>query len=386
MSRKAISGNLFYLPIVGGILILLLIPLSAWSSDIEVSTFMNIGAAKTNASEAYLDRISDNIEWGDSGLGINLSSKLSRDLSAQAQLFSHDANDGVIGDWYFIRYRVSPGTVLKLGKLKYPGNMYSEVPDVGHAYLWVRPVQELYGHNEANIAPVYESLFGASIAKTNFVGDDWEMNYTGFVGKNEAEDASEPNMNNIFGVRFSMTNEVVDLFVTAMTGEFEFVVAHGEDHGEEEEHEGEEEEEEHEGEEEEHEEEETNPLDGKNQNVISLGGKLNLNNFIALFEYSMVDVDDFDDLETDIWYATFGYQMNRVTPHITFAEFDQESGLAHESITFGLKYQLTPESVGKIEYQQIDPSGEAGEAGVFYEETPDDDTVNVFSISYSVMF
>ncbi len=82
-----------------------------------------------------------------SNLGIQLDASFNQQWSAGFQMiledrFENDLEKSI--SWAFIRYRFSPNSTIKLGRITPDLYMLSEYRKIGFAYLWVRPPVEFY--------------------------------------------------------------------------------------------------------------------------------------------------------------------------------------------------------------------------------------------------
>lgn len=337
--------------------------------DIKISGFIGVTAAKSDAEQKYFDLIGDKITYDETNIGINLSKHVTNKLSIQAQLFGHDINDGVIFDWFFASYDLTPTAKIKLGKLKYGGSYYSEVVDVGFAYNWVRLPTEIYGHNEADAILSIESFKGAAMQNTFYLDEDEELEFGVelFTGVSEAVESDEAALEDILGAKFSLGNDTY-YFSTTYTA---YKIEEEDDY-----------------------DEETSAESGREE--LKLGdrdatlwatvAKAEWENLYLTAEYVIAEVDDVSELDTTAWYASAGYSMGKLTPHITYASFDQDSGRAQDSFSLGVKYNFDSSIIVKAQYDKVHPKSTKDTGEVFFEDSPKDDNVNIFSISLNYIF
>jgi len=85
----------------------------------------------------------------DSRLGLQISAKVNQDISVTGQLLAkaREDNSSVIADWAFVNYRMSEQVSVRAGKIKFPTFLISDYYEVGYAYPWIRPPQEVYSSN-----------------------------------------------------------------------------------------------------------------------------------------------------------------------------------------------------------------------------------------------
>ncbi len=85
----------------------------------------------------------------DSRIGIQLSAKVNPKVSVTGQLLARarEENYDMKADWAFVTYQASRPLALRGGKLKLTTFLVSDYIEVGYAYPWVRPPQEIYTAN-----------------------------------------------------------------------------------------------------------------------------------------------------------------------------------------------------------------------------------------------
>lgn len=85
----------------------------------------------------------------DSRLGLQISAKVNPEISITGQLLAkaREENSNVEADWAFINYRLSEQFSVRGGKIKFPTFLISDYFEVGYAYPWIRPPQEVYSGN-----------------------------------------------------------------------------------------------------------------------------------------------------------------------------------------------------------------------------------------------
>ena len=85
----------------------------------------------------------------DSRLGVQISAKVNSDVSVTGQLLAkaREDNSNVKADWAFVTYRLNDPVSVRAGKIKFPTFLISDYYEVGYAYPWIRPPQEVYSLN-----------------------------------------------------------------------------------------------------------------------------------------------------------------------------------------------------------------------------------------------
>jgi hypothetical protein len=124
---------------------------------VSVSGFLTTGATYgdkqllSNTEAVSQDGTIENTPGftADSRLGLQISAKVNEDISITGQLLAkaREENSNVEADWAFINYRASEQFSVRAGKIKFPTFLISDYYEVGYAYPWIRPPQEVYSSN-----------------------------------------------------------------------------------------------------------------------------------------------------------------------------------------------------------------------------------------------
>ena len=124
---------------------------------VSLSGFMTAGASYadkqllTNSNAVSQDGSIENTPGftADSRLGVQISAKVNQDISVTGQLLAkaRENNSNTKADWAFITYRVNEPVSIRVGKIKFPTFLISDYYEVGYAYPWIRPPQEVYSLN-----------------------------------------------------------------------------------------------------------------------------------------------------------------------------------------------------------------------------------------------
>jgi len=122
-------------------------------------------------------------------------------------------------------------------------------------------------------------------------------------------------------------------------------------------------------------------MNGNTMNNFALGLNAEYDIATVMAEYSNTTMSGSQNLENTGWYITALRRFDQWTPHFTYQSYEGMAGNDETSFILGLNRQLDVSTVLKFELQSIDPTN-----GGFFEEQPDDSTVNLFSISLSMVF
>ena len=130
----------------------------------------------------------------------------------------------------------------------------------------------------------------------------------------------------------------------------------------------------------------------KGTQVWNVGASLDRDNMLVMAEYGKSRVDNTPDFDTTAGYATLGYHFGRYLPSLTYAFFDQDSGLGQKSIALTVRRELTSFSAVKVQLKSIDPdqrrtalAGGEQPSGLF-EASPAEERVRILSLSLNLVF
>jgi len=85
----------------------------------------------------------------DSRFGLQVSAQINPEVSVTGQMLAkaHENSYALSTDWAYVKYRVSNNFSVRTGRVKLPSFLISDYNEVGYAYPWVRPPQEMYSAN-----------------------------------------------------------------------------------------------------------------------------------------------------------------------------------------------------------------------------------------------
>lgn len=326
---------------------------------------LTAGAAVTNVSPHYNENYNEDGSTDDTRLGLTASAQLDQDWWAGAQLFSHgggaeDTERTITLDWAYASYRPSDALAVNLGRIKYPSNLISEYFDIGFTYPWVRPPEEFYSHTPLGPNLTVESMNGASVIFTSKTGAGARVSLQPYIGETNIEDGYQRKM---VGVKAGLSGEDMEV-LAAYTRSKLSLGSTSARFGE---------------------------ADDKSLQAWNVGFSYD-RNIVVYTEYGRSEVEDNPAFDSTAGYATFGYRFGKYLPHVTYAKFDQDSGLGQKSMTLGLRRELTLFSAFKFEWKRIDPdqrrtalAGGAQPAGLF-ESMPEKSRVNLYSVAVDFVF
>ncbi|EWH12200.1 hypothetical protein DS2_00725 [Catenovulum agarivorans DS-2] len=147
------------------------------SSIVEYSGFGRLIAGKVLSDDAELEGYGQAVSLTKNSLfGLQLDANISDNLSATAQLLAHSNRNRSSLGWLYLNYQLGDSWQFKVGKLHTPFFHYSDVLDVGYAYHWVSPPDEIY-------SSYFFRQFEGGLAEYEWLGEDITVSFQGFLGK-----------------------------------------------------------------------------------------------------------------------------------------------------------------------------------------------------------
>lgn len=310
----------------------------------------------------------------ETNMGLQLSADLGSNLKFTAQITSQGANDfDAEVEWLYLSYDVNDSFNVKGGRQRVPFYFYSDYLDVGYAYHWIRPPQDVY-----NIS--WSTYEGVSATYSGSV-DLWDTSIQTYYGALDTDTGpfSQLDMTDLWGIVVSGSNDWLELRASyhRMDIEAPDITA----------------------------DVPTRPFaPGEEEyfDYLSFGAKANFGNVFVGTEYALAGLGEPAALNPDNetgfqdsidWYITAGYRMGVWTPHITFSsteterqskDFDGDGTVnassvdgddaGRDTITLGVRYDFHPSAALKFEYtdssEESDSSikainGEPGEVSTF---------------------
>ena len=302
---------------------------SAPAQAIQFDGFMTVGAAQIVDIEedhkhhvyagALGDRgISHDLSFEkDTRFGLQVSSDIAENMSVVAQILGRGDRDNfnAIIEWAYIDYEFHETTSLHVGKIKQPVYLVNDYVEVGYAYPWIRPPQEVYlVNNPLNTVNGIELLFQMPVGPGTlsfqpYLGSNRELIPNAQGAYFEAE--------NIYGADLKYSGRGYTVHGSAFqcnvatTGGFTVPAANnmmGADLA-------------------------VNMNGTGDCKVMAAGFTFDLANVVMYAEWTKRTTTEglsrpFGD--TEGYYATIGYRFGKFLPHITFA------GITGKASTYGL--------------------------------------------------
>lgn len=116
------------------------------ADELEFSGFARAVAGQLDTKKATYEGYDDSISFSEKSLiAMQADYTYSSLFSASAQLLLHSDDDRESGiEWLYLTYSPSENFQINIGRLRTPFLKYSDVIDVGFAYPWINAPQQLY--------------------------------------------------------------------------------------------------------------------------------------------------------------------------------------------------------------------------------------------------
>lgn len=348
----------------------------AFAESVAINGFLTTSVARLNEPDiAYLNSFTDQARFDntDSRLGLQFSGRVNDRISATAQLLARGrgGNDSLKADWAFVAIEMANQAEVRTGKLKFPTFLASDYVEVGYAYPWMRPPQEVYTLNP------FSTLVGVDALYTPTFGDNGLL-LQPFFGSNRGSAALSAEQALLFtgfepGEEVNFSAPVIaglNAVANFPAGSFRLGYLQAEV------------------------DQEDFGIEGEKAAFASAGLSIDWRDLVVYAEYADRDSDEgimeqaFPDQRAG--YVTVGYRIGRFLPHFTYAALDEgadesDAVLKQTSGTVGLRYDFMDGAALKFEYQRIEP--EEGNAGLLSRRLDNEtDAVDLYGVSLDVIF
>jgi len=364
---------------------------SQQANALEWDGFLTAGFSLHDQEDAiYLDTITDDIRFeNDSKFGLQVTADVSENMQVVSQILAagSDENFDLDVEWAYLDWILNDTVSLRGGKVKEPVFLISDYIEVGYAYPWIRPPQEVYRNNPINTINGFEALVQMDVGGMG-------LTIQPYLGSNTEGVPNQPGLtfdaSNFYGAALQLASRsftaqisylTTDVAVSGSTGVVDtgtgFPVPFGSE---------------------------------GTATLTSFGLSTDVNNFVAYAEYVTRDIEadsavPLDSLfpDQDAWYVTVGYRMGNFLPHLTIANSEADPlagasqspltpspGVSQDSITLGVRYEINDSAAFKFEVQSIEPDLDASTSSGLFNTVPTDftagDSGTLISAAVDVIF
>lgn len=350
----------------------------------DLNGFATLGVARSDTAIQTQDgHIDERISFEkDTRLGVQFSATLNPQLEVSGQLLARarEENYDAFFDWGFVSYQATDFINIRAGKLKFPTFLISDYFEIGHAYPWIRPPEEVYTSNPIstifgidtllrmeieNLDVLIQPYYGASKGATTLVPQAAlaQLNLPA-----QSIQYRDFEAHQLIGFNASISTDFAKLragYLRTKVSADNFAVA------------------------------------DDDASFASIGATLDLHNVVVYSEYFQREIKDAANAafpNQKGWYTTLGYRHHKFLPHITLATLDDHDNptnpsecggpgfvcgtpLEQDSVTLGLRYELNSSAVVKAQAQHIAPA--EGTRGLFVSAPGD---TNIYAIAIDLVF
>jgi len=360
-------------------------------AEVDISGYLTFAATYGSNDDdvSYYNELANTNHWNfDSRMnhvGIQFYSALTDNVSVTAALTAEGGQSdyNVKPEWAYGTYQFNTDWGLRMGRFKGPFYMVSDYRDVGYAYPWVRPPEEVYSTNPIKSINGLDLVFLKTVNNVSYLLEIYggSGNNTALANPNTPLPPPAPPGTYIgtgFEAEFE-THNSVGFNAVVGTDAVSFRVGyystdvHVPDFG----------------------------IDEQGGTFAGVGLIVDWRNFVLYSEYVARDTDNTQPMnyafpDQNAWYATFGYRFSYFLPYVTVAELtegaDNDYGTAIEqsSVALGLRWEIDDAADIKFEVKQVDPGESTGyygaptKMGLFDAPMSDDGTI--YTITFDTIF
>lgn len=329
--------------------IVLFSPLS-YAADLDISGYASFKAVSNVNDEgvSYYNQLAKtshtNFDTRESNIGIQFATDISSRMDMTVVMSARGGPKSKYNfetEWAYANYKLNDALSFRVGKVKGPFYMVSDYKDVGYAYPWVSPPEEVYSTNPIRSVNGLDLIYQKTINNISYLGEVYfgSGTNTAFALPNAilggaltgfGISASADNIgtqldfetHNMLGFNASMTYEGFSF----RAGYFNTLVDFG-------------------------------PYTNLKGSFGGIGLTVDVKNIVVYAEYIIRDTDPlltaaFPDQTAS--YVTAGYRMGDFLPYATISKLDKGKdasnfAMLQESTAFGLRIEVDEAASLKFE-------------------------------------
>ncbi|KKO48820.1 hypothetical protein VT06_09915 [Arsukibacterium sp. MJ3] len=319
-------------------------------ANTTINGFASIKAGITTGSDEQLYGYDDTIDFkNESLIALQVKSDLGEKLSVTAQLLGRGNEDFDVGfEWAFISYQLTDNMTINAGRLRTPFYKYSDFKDVGYAYDWLRVPQGVYGLG-------FDSIEGVTLYRTAQLGSidsTLQLVFGSYEGDATISGVKvNANIDTVTGITWELAKDALSARFAYLSGKtsidtssvtlapgftagnlYQALNANG-----------------------------LAPLvaaidiDDESSNFMGLGLTYDDSDWIAVAEYTRVEVDNSFIATQKNFYASLGRRFNSLTPYVSYERENNDAVVSiYQPYTAVLPPQLLLPVQGLIASQERD--------------------------------
>lgn len=348
-------------------------------SDLDLSGFISVGGGSLIDDDEINSYTGFDGAWNtdpDTTLALQATASVSDKVTVTGQLIAHGAGAyEVEAEWAYVTYAATDDWRIRVGRLRSPFFTYSDFLDVGYAYPWIRPPEQVYRF-------LFTTVEGFDTIYTSTVGD-WYSTLQAYFGRLTDEtsvlgELVPIDLQTFTGINWSLSNDWLTVRTTWNQADFSIGAPSAL----------------------------TPLLDALNSLGFSsvadaleikdeaaafwgIGANIDYKNWLLITEYTELLVDNQSLVGDDeAWYLMLGRRFGDFTFHVTYQSRESNNDLdfidaipagvapaldglrdivagtitdtKNEVFTVGMRYDFAPSTAFKIELSDIDFNGRDG--------------------------
>ncbi len=282
-------------------------------------------------------------------------------------------------EWGYVYFDATDELRILAGRVRPSLFLYSDYLDVGYAYNWITPPDEVYA--QVNIS----NLDGLSAAFNLELGDN-QLSFTAFGGNSSDNKISPLNgstldleFDSIIGGEIAISNDYGKLRAGYIQAKATENTTLGTVPGE-------------------------LAMDEADASFYGVGLSVDYEDILLNTEYIVREMDETGSPDINAYYAMLGYRIGDFTPHYTYAAADSDmehskstdpavAGQVNNiralslddrtSHTIGVRYEVNPQAALKVEWNGATVTHSDMRTGSIKEE---DEDINTYRIALNVVF
>jgi len=276
----------------------------------------------------------------ESKLGLQASYKLNPQWSATAQVVVRDVDKLKAGlEWAYVSFAPSPNWAVQVGRKRLPLFYYSDFQDVGYAYNWIRPPQDVYGWEVVNFN-------GATLAHSTQLGA-WSVRTSAFAGREATKDnevaliyyeaPQDVTWKNILGADVELSNDWLTLRFNVIKNRVDQWDKSGGAR--------------------------TQVLSNQAQLIYGVAANIDWEEWLLRSEYSVFDRSDFSYKAKGVMLSA-GRRIGAFTPMLTVSRYRETNAFLPDTVqrdntvSLSLRYELGKSTALKLQWDRFtDKSG-----------------------------
>ncbi len=362
-------------------------------AEVEISGFLSWAANYANSDNtgdtSYYNALANTNNWDfdtrSNHVGVQIYSSLTDKVSVTLGLTAEGGQSRyqVEPEWAYGTYQFNDDWGLRMGRFKGPFYMVSDYRDVGYAYPWVRPPEEVYSTNPIKSLNGLDLVFQKTHQNINYLVEIYGGSGTHTTLANANTPLPPPfPPGSVAGPDFEAEfetynslgfNAVVGTEAVSFRAGYYDTKVNAAGFG----------------------------ITEQSGSFAGLGLIVDWRNMVLYSEYIQRDTEDTPQMnfafpDQNAWYVTLGYRYRTFLPYLTFAELtegaDNNFGTALEqsSVALGLRWDVDDAAAIKFEVKQTDAGESTGYYGVPTKlglwDAPQTDKGSIYTITFDTIF